>query len=319
MPTMTAASLPLDSQIYIAGHSGLAGSAIWRYFIELGYTNLHGWRSTEIDLRQPKAIADALTDLRPDCVIIAAAKVGGIGANNSYPVEFLIENLSIQNNVMQAAHMAKVNKLVFLGSSCIYPKFAEQPIKEESLLTGTLEPTNDAYAIAKIAGIKLVQAYRKEYGHKWISVMPTNLYGPGDNYDLSSSHVLAALVRRFTDAVREKKNEVTLWGSGSPKREFLHSKDLASAVLTVLKNYDSDEPINIGTGVDLSIKELASKIADITGFTGEIKWDTSKPDGTPRKLLDISKLTALGWSPSISLDQGLEMVCSEYAVMTSRS
>ncbi|HEY9275548.1 MAG TPA: GDP-L-fucose synthase [Candidatus Nanopelagicaceae bacterium] len=312
---MTVAALPINSKIYIAGHSGLAGSAIWRHFSTLGYRNLYGWRSSEIDLRERRPIADALVELRPDCVILAAAKVGGIAANDSYPVEFLIENTAIQNNVMAAAHVADVSRLVFLGSSCIYPKFAEQPIREDSLMTGALEPTNDAYAVAKIAGIKLVQSYRKQYGRKWISVMPANLYGLGDNYNLESSHVLAALVRRFTDAVKSGSKTITLWGSGNPRREFLHSDDLATAVVMLINKYDSDTPINIGYGSDISIRELAIKIAQITGFIGEILWDQSKPDGTPRKLLDISSISLMGWRPKISLDQGLERVCAEYAAM----
>lgn len=313
MSTMTVAALPINSKIYIAGHSGLAGSAIWRHFSTLGYRNLYGWRSSEIDLRDRKPIADALAELKPDCVILAAAKVGGIAANDSYPVEFLIENTAIQNNVMAAAHAADVDRLVFLGSSCIYPKYAEQPIREDSLLTGALEPTNDAYAIAKIAGIKLVQAYRKEYGRRWISVMPTNLYGPGDNYDLPSSHVLAALVHRFTLAVRNKSESVTLWGSGKPRREFLHSDDLASAITTLIEKYDSPDPVNVGVGSDISIAELAFKISKIAGFTGRIEWDNTKPDGTPRKLLDISKLQLMGWNPSITLEKGLEKSCAEFA------
>lgn len=314
---MTVADLPINSKIYIAGHSGLAGSAIWRHFSALGYHNLYGWRSSEIDLRERRPIADALFELKPDCVILAAAKVGGIAANDSFPVEFLIENTAIQNNVMAAAHAADVSRLVFLGSSCIYPKYAEQPIREDSLLTGALEPTNDAYAIAKIAGIKLVQAYRKEYGRRWISVMPTNLYGPGDNYGLYSSHVLAALIHRFALAVRNKSESVTLWGSGSPRREFLHSDDLASAIATLIERYDSPDPVNVGVGKDISIAELALKIAKIVGFTGSIEWDSSMPDGTPRKLLDVSKLQHMGWSPTISLDEGLERACEEFAALSS--
>jgi len=317
MTIMTATRLPLEASIYIAGHSGLAGSAIWRHLLELGYENLHGWRSSEIDLREARPIADALMERKPDCVIVAAARVGGISANDKYPVEFLSENLAIQNNVMSAAHAAGVNRLVFLGSSCIYPKFAQQPIREDSLLTGALEPTNDAYAVAKIAGIKLVQSYRKQYGRQWISAMPTNLYGPGDNYDLENSHVLAALIHRFTVATNSASPSVTLWGSGTPRREFLHSDDLASAIVTLIEKYDSPEPINIGTGVDLTIKELANQIAETVGYTGKIAWDVTKPDGTPRKLLDISKLKGLGWSPRVELRQGLRMVCAEFAGLWS--
>lgn len=312
MTIMTATKLPFDASIYIAGHSGLAGSAIWRHLSKLGYENLHGWRSSQLDLRDSVKTMDAIQELRPDCVILAAAKVGGIGANDAYPVEFLIDNLKIQNSVMEAAHKSEVPKLIFLGSSCIYPKYAQQPIREDSLLTGTLEPTNDAYAIAKIAGIKLVQAYRKEYGHKWVSVMPTNLYGPGDNYDLDSAHVLAALIVRFSNAVKNNQTTVTLWGSGTPRREFLHSDDLASAVETVIEKYDSPEPLNIGTGVDISIHDLANKIAGIVGYEGGIEWDKSRPDGTPRKLLDVSRINLMGWSPTVDLDEGIKRACAEF-------
>lgn len=315
MATMTVSPLSKDARIYIAGHSGLAGSAIWRHFLGLGYENLHGWRSSEMDLRDPRPIVEALIKLKPDCVILAAAKVGGIAANDKYPVEFLTENLAIQNNVMHAAHAAGVNRLVFLGSSCIYPKYAQQPITEDSLLTGVLEPTNEAYAVAKIAGIKLVQAYRKQYGRKWISAMPTNLYGPGDNYDLENSHVLAALIHRFTLATRSAAPSVTLWGSGTPKREFLHSDDLAAAISVLIDKYDSSEPINIGTGVDLTIRGLANKIAEIVGYKGKIEWDITKPDGTPRKLLDVSKLMTLGWRPKVDLDSGLRRACVEFAAL----
>lgn len=302
-----------ESRIYVAGHTGLAGSAIWNHLETQGYSNLVGTISDELDLRDNAKTIKSIQSLKPHTVVIAAAKVGGIAANNEFPVEYLLDNLKIQNNLMEASHLANVQRLLFLGSSCIYPKFAEQPIKESSLLTGELEPTNDAYAIAKIAGIKLVQSYRKEYGHQWISVMPTNLYGPGDNFDPNSSHVLAALVRRFSEAVRDGADQVTVWGSGSPRREFLHSSDLASGVEFLLKNYDDLLPINIGTGVDISIRELAEIIAEITGFDGEIIWDQSKPDGTPRKLLDISKIKALGWEPLVGLREGLERTCMEYS------
>lgn len=310
---MNRADLPLDTKIYVAGHSGLAGSAIWRDLQSRGYRNLFGYRSSEVDLRDANATADLIAQIKPEVVILAAAKVGGIMANYLQPVDFLLDNLKIQNSVLAAAHQVGAKRLLFLGSSCIYPKLAPQPITEDSLLTGPLEPTNDAYAIAKIAGIKLIQSYRKQYGHNWISAMPTNLYGPGDNYNLESSHVLAAFIRRFTEAAKEKKTSVTLWGTGSPRREFLHSDDLASAVHLLLSSYDSDLPINIGTGVDLTISELATKVAARAGFAGEIKWDSSKPDGTPRKLLDISKLSALGWQPKIDLDEGLSRVCAQYA------
>lgn len=304
--------LSKENRVYIAGHAGLAGSAIWTHFENEGYRSLHGFGSEELDLRDNSRTIKMIEDLEPDVVIMAAARVGGIAANDDYPVEFLLDNLKIQNNLLEAAHLAGVKRLLFLGSSCIYPKFAQQPIKESSLLTGELEPTNDAYAIAKIAGIKLVQSYRKEYGRSWISVMPTNLYGPGDNYDPNSSHVLAALVRRFAEAVRDGKTQVMVWGSGAPKREFLHSSDLARGVEFLLQHYDNSLPINIGTGIDISIRELAEMIAEITGFKGEIIWDQSKPDGTPRKLLDISKIKNLGWEPLVSLRDGLERTCAEY-------
>jgi GDP-L-fucose synthase len=302
-----------ESKIYIAGHSGLVGSAIWSHFESQGFKNLIGWRSSELDLRDGSATLEALKEEKPEIVIIAAARVGGIAANNEKPVEFLLDNLKIQNRIIEASHLIKVPRLLFLGSSCIYPKFAAQPIKEESLLTGELEPTNDAYAIAKIAGIKLIQSYRREYGHAWISAMPTNLYGPGDNYDPTSSHVLAALVRRFTEAVKNGASQVEVWGTGTPRREFLHSSDLARAVDVLLRQYDSPEPINIGTGIDISIKELAELIAKVTGFTGEIIWNKDKPDGTPRKLLSVEKLFNLGWRPEVQFNDGLKKVCEAYA------
>lgn len=308
-------SINSESKIYIAGHSGLAGSAIYKHFNDAGYQNLVGYRSSELDLRDSKATADAFAQILPEVVIMAAAKVGGIEANKENPVEFLLDNLKIQNSILEASHLIKVPKLLFLGSSCIYPKFAEQPIKESSLLTGELEPTNDAYAIAKIAGIKLIQSYRSEYGYSWISAMPTNLYGPGDNYNPNTSHVLAALVRRFSEAVKSGDRQVEVWGSGTPKREFLHSSDLATAVELILNKYDEPGPINIGTGIDLSIKELAELIAEVTGFEGEIVWNKNKPDGTPRKLLDVSKIHALGWRHTIELKNGLKQVCTEYLNM----
>lgn len=308
-------SINYESKIYIAGHSGLAGSAIYKHFNDVGYQNLVGYRSSELDLRDSKATADAFVQILPEVVIMAAAKVGGIEANKENPVEFLLDNLKIQNSILEASHLIKVPKLLFLGSSCIYPKFAEQPIKESSLLTGELEPTNDAYAIAKIAGIKLIQSYRSEYGYSWISAMPTNLYGPGDNYNPNTSHVLAALVRRFSEAVKSGDRQVEVWGSGTPKREFLHSSDLATAVELILNKYDEPGPINIGTGIDLSIKELAELIAEVTGFEGEIVWNKNKPDGTPRKLLDVSKIHALGWRHTIELKNGLKQVCTEYLNM----
>jgi GDP-L-fucose synthase len=302
-----------DRKIYIAGHRGLAGSAIWRDLSGKGHANLIGWSSSELDLRDAKATMNAICQEKPDVIIMAAARVGGIVANSTHPVEFLNENIRIQTNVFEAAHAAQVPRLLFLGSSCIYPKYSEQPIKESALLTGQLEESNNAYAIAKIAGVLQVQSYRKQYGHKWISVMPTNLYGPGDNYNPDSSHVLAALVRRFSEAVRDGANRVVVWGSGSPRREFLHSSDLARGVEFLLQNYDDLEPINLGAGMDISIRELAELIAEITGFQGEIIWDESKPDGTPRKLLDVSKIKNLGWEPLVDLREGLEKTCKEYS------
>jgi GDP-L-fucose synthase len=248
----------------------------------------------------------------PDLILMAAAKVGGIGANDKYPVEFLLDNLTIQNNIMKSAHEVGTKKLVFLGSSCIYPKFCEQPIKEEYLLTGELEPTNEAYAIAKIAGIKLIQSYRKEYGHSWISVMPTNLYGPDDNFNPDTSHVLPAMIAKFHKAKLEKEPYVELWGSGKPRREFLHVDDLANAILLLAKSYNDSIPINIGSGEDLEISELANLISDIVGYPGEIKWNAEMPDGTPRKLLDTSKISSLGWQPTIALADGIQSVYDSY-------
>ncbi len=294
-----------SAPIYVAGHGGLVGSAIWRALESAGYENLVGWRSSELDLTDRQATVDAIAEVKPAAVVLAAARVGGIMANSTKPVEFLNDNLLIQTNVFEGAHLANVDKLLFLGSSCIYPKLAPQPILESALMTGPLEPTNDAYAIAKIAGIIGIQAYRREYGRHWISVMPTNLYGPGDNFDLQSSHVLPAMMRKFHDAKVSGAELVTLWGSGSPRREFLHVNDCAGACLFLLKHYDSPETINVGIGEDLSIKQLAEMIATAVGFTGRLGWDTSKPDGTPRKLLDTTKLRALGWKPSIPLDEGI--------------
>lgn len=302
----SALSLASDLKIYIAGHRGLVGSAIWRNLEAKGHTGLVGRRSAELDLLDTAATMDAIAQEKPDVVIMAAAKVGGIIANSTHPVEFLNENIRIQTNVFEAAHAAKVPQLLFLGSSCIYPKFAEQPIQESSLLTGQLEESNNAYAIAKIAGVLQVQSYRKQYGHRWISAMPTNLYGPYDNFDLTSSHVLPALIRKFHEAKVVGSPSVTLWGSGTPLREFLHTDDLANACAFLLDNYDDDAPINIGWGQDISIAELGQMIAEIVGFEGQILWDSSKPDGTPRKLLDTTKINSLGWEPSISLRDGIE-------------
>ena len=297
--------------ILVAGASGLVGSAIVR---ELENTNKahKAISSKDVDLLDREATFKFLKDFKPSVVIDAAARVGGIGANNSHPVDFLTKNIQIQSNLMDAAHEAGVKNFVFLGSSCIYPRNCAQPIKEEYILSGELEQTNSAYAIAKIAGLELIKSYRKQYGHKWISVMPTNLYGPNDNFDLENSHVFPALIRKFVEGKRENAKSVTLWGTGSPKREFLHVDDLANAILLCLEKYDSDEHINIGSGVDLSIKELATKVAKAAGFTGEIIWDSSKPDGTPRKVLDITKISNLGWKPSISLDQGIDQTVHWY-------
>ena len=294
-----------DQRIYIAGHRGLVGSAIVRQLDAAGNDNWIGATRDELNLCEREAVFDFMGQQRPTAVIIAAAKVGGIVANNNFPVEFLSENVQVQTNLMDAAHKFDVEHLVFLGSSCIYPKFAPQPISEDSLLTGPLEETNEAYAIAKIAGVKLVQAYRKEFGRKWTSAMPTNLYGPGDNFDPQSSHVLPALLRKFHEAKLAGLDSVTLWGSGTPRREFLHVDDLAKAVLFLLQGYDEATAINVGTGVDIEISELASLISEVTNFKGSINWDTSKPDGTPRKLLDVSRINQLGWNSEILLTDGI--------------
>ena len=292
-------------KVYIAGHRGLAGSAIWRHFEKAGYTNLIGFTSSELDLTDRSATLNALKSLSPDVVIDAAAKVGGIHANNTYPADFLSDNLQIQVNLIDAAHGAGVERLLFLGSSCIYPKFAPQPIQEAALLTGALESTNEAYGIAKIAGILHVQAMRRQHGHRWISAMPTNLYGPNDNYHPENSHVLAALIRKFHEAVISGADEVEIWGSGTPLREFLHVDDLASAVEFLLLNYDDGDTINIGSGQEVSIQDLAGIISQVVGFGGILRNNTEKPDGTPRKMLDSSRLTALGWQPSWSLTEGV--------------
>lgn len=298
---------PLDrsSAFYIAGHRGLVGSAIWRKLEADGFTNLQGVTSSQLDLRNRDAVAAYFAESRPRYVVLAAAKVGGILANQTYPVDFLSENLQIQVNVLDAARKYGVERLLFLGSSCIYPKFAEQPIREDSLLTGHLEPTNDAYAIAKIAGIMHVQAVRRQYGLPWISAMPTNLYGPGDNFSPAASHVLPALIRRYDEAAKAGALSVTNWGSGSPRREFLHVDDMASACLHLLENYDGHSHVNVGTGTDVTISELASIVASAVGYKGEIHWDSTKPDGTPRKLLDVSKLNQAGWSAAIGLEEGV--------------
>lgn len=297
--------MKLTDTIYIAGHRGLAGSAIWRHFEKAGYENLVGLRSDELDLTNRDATLSAMREISPSVVIDAAAKVGGIHANDTYPADFLSQNLQMQVNLMDAAHAAGVARLLFLGSSCIYPKFAPQPIPESALLTGALEETNDAYGIAKIAGILQVQAMRRQHGYRWISAMPTNLYGPNDNYHPENSHVLAALIRKFHNAKKAKEDSVTIWGSGTPLREFLHVDDLASAIEFLLLNYDEPQTINIGSGHEVSIQDLAQLIADVVGFSGMLVNDSSKPDGTPRKMLDSSRLHKLGWSPVWDLRAGI--------------
>ena len=297
--------LARDALIYVAGHRGLVGSAIWRRLASQGFDNLVGRSSAELDLRDRGRVDAFMDQVRPDYVVLAAAKVGGILANATRPAEFLSDNLRIQVNVLDAAARTGVRKVLFLGSSCIYPKFAPQPITEDSLLTGKLEETNDAYAIAKIAGVLHVQALRREYGLPYISAMPTNLYGPGDNFHPTNSHVLPGLIRRFHEAVTEGRREVVIWGTGTPRREFLHVDDLAAACLVLLDGYDDPSPINVGVGADVSIRELAELVAEVTGFGGELVWDASKPDGTPQKLLDVSRIHTLGWTAKIALRDGI--------------
>jgi GDP-L-fucose synthase len=292
-------------KIFVAGHRGMVGSAVVRRLQSDGFTNLVLRGRAELDLLDPGAVSKFFATEKPTIVVLAAARVGGIKANNDAPVEFLIDNVRIQNNVISAAHQNGARKLLFLGSSCIYPKYAPQPIPESALLTGPLEPTNEAYAIAKIAGIKLCQAFAREYGANFISPMPSNLYGPNDNFDLDASHVLAALLRKAHEAKTSGAGELIVWGSGTPRREFLHVDDLADACLFLLERYDSPEIINVGTGEDLTIRELAELICDVVGFGGELAWDKTKPDGTPRKLLDVARLNKLGWSPKISLRNGI--------------
>ena len=299
-------------KIYIAGHTGMVGSAIKRKLQSAGYTNFIDRRSEELDLRNQQQVDLFFKEHQPDYVFLAAAKVGGIAANNSFKADFIYDNLMIQNNVIHSSHIYKVKKLLFLGSSCIYPKFAKQPINEAELLGGELEPTNEPYAIAKIAGIKMCQSYREQFDSNFISVMPTNLYGPNDNYDLHSSHVLPALIRKFHEAKIANSSQVIVWGSGTPKREFLHVNDLAEACFFLMSNYNKKEIVNIGTGEDISIKELALLIKSIVGFKGEIYFDNGKPDGTPRKLLDVSMLNGLGWKYNIALDQGIKSVYEDY-------
>lgn len=301
----------------IAGYSGLVGSALTTVFQKAGH-EVVGINRSVLDLLDLASTVKFMKGVKPTLVIDAAAKVGGISANNSLPVEFLTENLKIQSNLMEAAHASRVENFIFLGSSCIYPRDCAQPIKEEYLMTGPLETTNSAYAIAKIAGIELINSYRKEYGARWISLMPTNLYGPHDNFDLQASHVLPALIRRFIEAAESGVTNVRLWGSGSPKREFLHVDDLAQAVLLASEKYDSSMHLNIGTGEDLTIMELAQKVAISAGFNGEIEWDKTKPDGTPQKTLDVSKIKALGWIPTITLDEGIKSVIAWYKESSAR-
>jgi len=304
--------LDRDNRIYVAGHRGLVGSAIVRRLQAEGFTNLVTRTLAELDLTDRPAVDRFFAAERPEYVFLAAAMVGGIHANNSRPAEFIYCNLAIQNNVIDAAYRAGVRKLEFLGSSCIYPRDAPQPIREEYLLTGPLEPTNEPYAIAKIAGIRTVQAYARQYGFQGISLMPTNLYGPGDNFDLNDSHVLPALIRKIDDAQSKGAREVTIWGTGKPRREFLHVDDLAAAAVFLMQNWDSPEIINVGTGEDLSIRELAEMVSRVIGFGGTIRHDTSRPDGTPRKLLDVSRLQALGWKPSVSLEDGVRQTWRWY-------
>lgn len=295
-----------DSRVYVAGHRGLAGSAILRRLRSAGYENLVTRTREELDLRDARAVEEFFESERPEYVFMAAARVGGILANDTYPVEFLQDNLQMQLDVIRAAHRCGVRKLLFLGSSCIYPRHAPQPMKEEHLLTGELEPTNEPYALAKISGIKLCQAYNRQYGTDYVSVMPTNLYGPGDNFDLETSHVLPALVRKFHEAKERDEESVTIWGTGEPRREFLHVDDLADACVYLMDNYSGSEIVNIGVGEDISIRELAELVREVVGYEGGIVRDTSKPDGAPRKLLDVSRLRGLGWGASIPLRRGIE-------------
>jgi GDP-L-fucose synthase len=297
-----------SAKIYIAGHNGMVGSAIMRKLVALGYTNIVTKNSTELDLRNQQAVTSFFEIEQPEYVFLAAAKVGGIVANNTYRADFIYENIMIEANIIHAAYVNKVKKLLFLGSSCIYPKMAPQPLKEEYLLSGYLEQTNQPYAIAKIAGIEMCDAYRSQYGCNFISVMPTNLYGPNDNYHLEKSHVLPAMLRKFIEGKNRKESSVNLWGTGLPKREFLHVNDLADACLFLMENYHEAGLVNVGVGNDISIKELANLVKSIVGFEGEIIWDTSRPDGTPRKLMDVTKLNNLGWKASIDLPEGIELV-----------
>jgi GDP-L-fucose synthase len=310
-------TLDKQAKIYVAGHRGMVGSAIVRKLQKEGYTNLVLRTSAELDLRDQVKVADFFAAEKPDYVFLAAAKVGGIVANNTYRADFLYENLAIQNNIIHSSFVNKVKKLQFLGSSCIYPKLAPQPLKESYLLSGYLEETNEPYAIAKIAGIKMCEAYRAQYGCDFISVMPTNLYGPNDNYDLENSHVLPAMIRKFQEAKERGDTSLTLWGSGSPMREFLHADDLAEACVYLMETYSDAELVNIGTGIDVTIKELAETVKEIVGFTGTIDWDRTRPDGTPRKLMDVSKLHSLGWKHKIELKEGISLAYQDFLTNVS--
>jgi len=307
-----------NSRIYVAGHHGLVGSAIWRELERQGFKNLIGRRRREVNLLDAAAVEKFFAETKPEFIFVAAAKVGGIHANSTQPAEFLFENLQIQNNLIHAAKLAGVKKLLFLGSSCIYPKLAPQPLKEEYLLTGELEPTNQWYAVAKIAGIKLCQAYRRQFGCDFISAMPTNMYGPNDNYDLQSSHVLPALIRKFHDAKIRSSATVTCWGTGAPLREFLYADDLASACVFLMQNYSEEQFINVGSGSEITVRELSELVKRIVGFSGEIVWDKTKPDGTPRKLMDSSRLFALGWKPKINLEAGIRLAYEDFLAKQNR-
>lgn len=301
-----------DAKVYVAGHSGMVGSAMVRLLRSSGFSNIITRTSSELDIRNQASVNQFFEQEKPDYVFLAAAKVGGILANNSYRAEFLYDNLMIAANVIHASYLNEVSKLLFLGSSCIYPKFADQPISEQSLLTGALEPTNEPYAIAKIAGLKLCENYRKQYGCNFISAMPTNLYGVGDNYHSENSHVLPALIRKFHEAKESNADLVELWGTGTPRREFLYVDDLAEACLQLMESYDSSEPINVGVGEDISIADLAETISQIVGFEGRIEWNTNMPDGTPRKLLDVSKLASMGWKPKTTLQEGVKLAYADF-------
>jgi GDP-L-fucose synthase len=307
-----------NSRIYVAGHRGLVGSAIWRELQRQGFKNLIGRTRTEVNLLDAAAVQKFFAEAKPEFVFIAAAKVGGIHANDTQPAAFLFENLQIQNNLIHGAKLAGVRKLLFLGSSCIYPKLAPQPLKEEYLLTGPLEPTNQWYAVAKIAGIKMCGAYRRQYGCDFISAMPTNMYGPNDNYDLQTSHVLPALIRKFHDSKINSAATVTCWGTGTPLREFLYADDLASACVFLMQNYSEEQFINIGSGSEITIRELSELVKGITGYPGGIVWDDSKPDGTPRKLMDSSRLFALGWKPQVDLETGIRLACDDFLARQQR-